>query len=103
MEIAIGAAVTIGLAIITGMGALAFKDPETNKRLFKITKGPTNTVSNFAMGVVSGAVLVGVGDFGHWKVVGVAGAIALACLAYSLVFVFFVWLRDDFARYADKD
>lgn len=103
MEIAIGVGVTIGLAIITAMGTLAFKDPDIYKRLFKITIGPSNTVSNYSMGIISGAMLVGVGKLDHWRVVLIAGGVALACFAYALALGFFVWLRGDFARYADKD
>lgn len=103
MEILVGAAVTIGLAIVTAMGALAFKDPEAYKRLFKLVKGPVANISNFAAGVFSGAVLVGLAKLDARDVMVVSGAIGIACFAFALVFIFFVWLRADFARYADKD
>lgn len=95
--------VAIGLAVIGGLGTLAYKDLDAYKRLYKLVKTPTTIISNFAAGLFLGAFLVDRTTTDAFSIMVFAAGVGAAALAFSLVFVFFVWLRNDFARYADKD
>lgn len=100
MEIAIGVAVTIGVAIITAIGALAFKDLATYKRLFDFLKSPISAFANISAGALIAAAAVRYDIAGTGPIMVAAACVGLAAIALSLVLAFFIWLRDDFARYA---
>lgn len=96
----IGIAITIALAAITALGALAFKDLATYKRLFDLLKSPISALANVSAGAFIAGAAIRYDIAGTWSVMATAACVGLASLAASLVLVFFIWLRDDFARYA---
>lgn len=99
MDIAV--AVAIVLAVFGGLGTLAFKDLAAYRRLYRLVKTPTTIISNFAAGLFLGAFLVGWTKVDAGDIMLVAAATGGACLLFSGAVIFFIWLRNDFASYAE--
>lgn len=95
--------VTIVLAAISALGTLAYKDPDGYKRLFKLVKEPITLVSHFSAGAFASAALIGLGGLEASDVMWIAAGAGLAAFAFSLTLLFFIWLRNDFARYGKDD